>query len=77
MIKIPDHNNFHFKRIMPDGRMVEIKFTKANPVENMLCCKFGQALYEDLQDLKRFQNKILVENFIKESMEKLRCRKTK
>lgn len=42
MIKIPDHNNFHYRKILPDGRMLEFIFNNADIFEQALCRKLEE-----------------------------------
>ncbi len=67
--------DFHFRKILKDGRKLEIKLENSSLAEHLICLKLVKHIILALSDLQKFQRQALVEKFISDSMEKLKCRK--
>lgn len=73
-IKQKDRPEFHLRKILPDGNILEIKLTKAGISETLICLKLAEHIILSLLELNKLKIKNLVDNFISKSMELLKCK---
>lgn len=73
------YSNFHFRKIFSDGKMLEIKLNNSSLAEQLICLKLAEHIILALKEYMNFkqeaERKQFVDNFIRESMEKLKCQK--
>jgi hypothetical protein len=68
---VKEKDNFYFEFIFPDGRKLELKFENCCLAEHFILLKIFKKTVDSINAYQRF---LLVENFIKESMQKLKCK---
>jgi hypothetical protein len=65
---------------LPDGKRLEIKLNKASLAEHLICLKLARHVKTailELNEMQKNQRQKIVDNFLSETREKLRCQKQK